>query len=88
MYVLYVSYLFLLEFSFHKPYAMDETESREFQDFLQRHANLAHTRLCAYYLPMIESQQHVHVIDQENEVTTVKLAVSSVVYFCSFVAHC
>lgn len=55
---------------------MDESESREFQDFLQRHAHLALTRMCSYNLPIIESQHGVVVSDREHEVATVKLAVS------------
>lgn len=67
----------LAEFVFHKPYAMDESQSRLFCDALQQHAHLAHTRLCSYLLPLVESQHGAMVRNSSSHVADVKLSVSS-----------
>jgi hypothetical protein len=68
---------FHTEFVFHKPYARDESESREFCEALQQHARLAHTRQCCYLLPLVESQHSA----------AVKLAVSSLLHISLCVFH-
>jgi hypothetical protein len=76
-----------IEFVFHKPYARDESESREFCEALQQHARLAHTRQCSYLLPLVESQHGAAVLGQSSSVVTVKLAVSSLLHISLCVFH-
>jgi hypothetical protein len=71
---------FRTEFVFHKPYARDESESREFCEALQQHARLAHTRQCSYLLPLVESQHSATVVGQSSSVVPVKLAVSRLLH--------
>lgn len=70
--------LYPAEFVFHKPYAMDEPESRKYCEALKQHAQLAHTRQSAYLLPLVESQHGAVVVNEQSSVVTVKLAVRMV----------
>lgn len=57
---------------------MDESDSRDYAEFLQRNIQLAQNRYRAYLLPLLEhkQQQSVSVVNDTCDITTVKLAVS------------
>lgn len=61
---------------FHKSYAMDESDSKDYTEFLQRNIQLAQNRYRAYMLPLLEHKQAVSVINNVCDITTVKLTVS------------
>jgi hypothetical protein len=69
------------EFTFPKPYAMDEFESQRFLDALRQHAQLAHARHYAYFLPLLESLQDVVVVDNKVDATSVQLTVRNLCPF-------
>jgi uncharacterized protein YcaQ len=54
---------------------MDEFESQRFLDALQQHAQLAHARQYAYFLPLLESMHDVAVVDSKVDATSVQLTV-------------
>jgi hypothetical protein len=61
---------------------MDEFESQRFLEALRQHAQLAHARTYAYFLPMLESLQDVAVADCKVDATSVQLLVSDTCLVC------
>lgn len=63
------------EFVFHKAYAMNESDSQDYSEFLQRNIQLAQNRYRAFLLPLLEHKQGVSVVNNSCDITTVKLTV-------------
>lgn len=57
---------------------MNESDSQDYSEFLQRNIQLAQNRYRAYLLPLLEHKQGVSVVNNTCDITTVKLTVRKV----------